>query len=106
MEIGNYAEALVPIYQAAERHVPWKRQITDSCVFFILPNSICRKTNIFVDIDFSPINIQQATLDEGGDVLVLQSVQLKSGPYFNISNLFTTCYITQLTWIYSKCWKW
>jgi hypothetical protein len=27
----------------------------------------------------------------------LQGVQLKSGPYFNISNLFTTCYITQIT---------
>jgi hypothetical protein len=27
----------------------------------------------------------------------IQSVQLKSGPYFNISNLFTTCYITQIT---------
>jgi hypothetical protein len=26
-----------------------------------------------------------------------QDVQLKSGPYFNISNLFTTCYITELT---------
>jgi hypothetical protein len=36
----------------------------------------------------------------------IQGVQIKSGPYFNISNLFTTCYITQLTWIYSKCWKW
>jgi hypothetical protein len=29
--------------------------------------------------------------------LYLQGVQLKSEPYFNISNLFTTCYITQLT---------
>jgi hypothetical protein len=27
----------------------------------------------------------------------LHGVQLISGPYFNISNLFTTCYITQLT---------
>jgi hypothetical protein len=27
----------------------------------------------------------------------IQDVQLKSGPYFNISNLFTTCYITQIT---------
>jgi hypothetical protein len=36
---------------------------------------------------------------------IIQGVQLKSGPYFNISNLFTT-HITQLTWIYSKCWKW
>jgi hypothetical protein len=26
----------------------------------------------------------------------VQGDQLKSGPYFNISNLFTTCYITQL----------
>jgi hypothetical protein len=26
----------------------------------------------------------------------VQGVQLKSGRYFNISNLFTTCYITQL----------
>jgi len=47
---------------------------------------------------------------------VIQSVQLKSGLYFNISNLFTkiynmlyyttNLYITQLTCIYSKCWKW
>ena len=38
----------------------------------------------------------------------IQSVQLKSGPYFNMSYLlrFTTCCITQLTSIYSKCWKW
>jgi len=39
---------------------------------------------------------------------VIQSVQLKGGPYFNMSNLFTTIYIyyiTQLSCIYSKCWK-
>jgi hypothetical protein len=35
----------------------------------------------------------------------IQGVQLKSGSYFNIGNLFTTCYITQLTWIYGRCWK-
>jgi hypothetical protein len=28
---------------------------------------------------------------------ILQDVQLKSEPHFNISNLFITCYITQLT---------
>jgi hypothetical protein len=27
----------------------------------------------------------------------VQGVQIKSGPYFNISNLFKTCYITHLT---------
>jgi hypothetical protein len=38
----------------------------------------------------------------------IQGVRLKSGPYFNISNLlrFTICYTTQLTCIYNKCWKW
>jgi len=39
----------------------------------------------------------------------LQSVQLKSGPiWIWVIYLlrFTTCYITQLTCIYDKCWKW
>jgi hypothetical protein len=38
----------------------------------------------------------------------IQDVQLKSGSYSNTINLFlrfTTCYITQLTCIYSKCLK-
>ena len=70
LEVGNTAEGLVHIYQAAGRHMPWERQITDICVFFILPNSSPRKTNFFVHINFSPINIQQATLDEGGEMLI------------------------------------
>jgi hypothetical protein len=37
---------------------------------------------------------------------IYRVLNLKSGPYFNISNLFTTCYITQITWIYSNCRKW
>ena len=39
----------------------------------------------------------------------VQGVQLKSGPilmWVIYLLRFTTCYITQLTRIYSKCWKW
>jgi hypothetical protein len=70
MELGNYAEGLLPIYQVARRHMPWERRITVICVFLILPNSSRRKTNILVPFNFSPINIQQATLDGGGEMLV------------------------------------
>ena len=40
---------------------------------------------------------------------VIQGVKLKSGPiliWVIYLLRFTTCYITQLTCIYSKCWKW
>ena len=40
---------------------------------------------------------------------ILQGVHLKNGPILiRVIYLlrFTTCYITQLTCIYSKCWKW
>ena len=40
---------------------------------------------------------------------IVQSVQLKSGPiliWVIYLLKFTKCYITQLTCIYSKCWKW
>jgi hypothetical protein len=40
---------------------------------------------------------------------LIQSVQLKSGPiliWVIYLLRFTTCYITKLTCIYSKCWKW
>jgi len=40
---------------------------------------------------------------------VIEGVQLKSGPiliWVIYLLRFTTCYITQLTCIYSKCWKW
>jgi hypothetical protein len=70
MGVENYAEGLVPIYQAAGRHMPCESQITDICIFFVLPNSSRRKTNIFVSINFSPTNIQQATLDECGEMLI------------------------------------
>jgi hypothetical protein len=70
MEIENYAEGVLPIYQAAGRHMPWERQITDICFFYIVPNSSRRTTKTFVSINFSPINIQQATLDEGGEMLI------------------------------------
>jgi len=39
----------------------------------------------------------------------VQGVQLKSGPilmWVIYLLRFTTCYITQLTCVYSKCWKW
>ena len=39
----------------------------------------------------------------------IQAVQLKGGPiliWVIYLLRFTTCYITQLTCIYSKCWKW
>ena len=59
MLIGPHVEfQLVPIYQAAGGHMLRERQITDICVFFILRNSSRRKTNLFVPVNFSPINIQ------------------------------------------------
>ena len=55
------------------------------------------------------VTISQYTRRHIPEGLILQGVQLKSGPILIwVIHLlrFTTCYITQLTCIYSKCWKW
>jgi hypothetical protein len=62
---------------------------------------VSKYINIYIYIYITQIKYKKTATHK----FVLQGTQLKSGPYFNISNLFTTCYITQITRIYSKCWK-
>ena len=81
-----------------------------------LPSSKSRSAR-FTPLHSTPHYNRQMTLDYCHiSVMVhllvhyqhIQGVHLKSGPYFNMSNLFTKIYnmLYYTTCIYSKCWKW